>query len=599
MTQSRKQRAGDGGSGFAPWAASWRATLVLASCVTAARLVYLRWLCPYNLVEDEAFYWEWSRRLEWSYYSKGPGVAWTIAFSRGLLGDSTSPGAAEFVIRAASPIFAGLTALLLAALARDATGERRAGFFAAACFLLVPMFQVSGLLFTIDGPYACCWAAGAWAAWRALGRGSRGAWAALAFALGAGFLYKYTILLLAPGVALFAIFAGRRGELRTARGWGWMLLAAIAIFGVCALPVIVWNHRNHWPTLAHLLGHLGVAGGDMPVTQGKGGWTYDPAWTLSFVGTQIGMIGPAIALMGIGAWRAWVGWRGTRTGGREGAETGGTPAPRTARVARAVDLGGPHVGEFFLLCCAVPLLAFYFVVSFAAEPEGNWALASYLTGACLGGLAVVRGMDALVRSRTRKNAASVWWHLTLIVGTVVALVTPRLDLIGRALQPGYEWIAERYESMTGRVRDASAGPRRPLVPVHRFMGADRMGSHVARLAEQLRGETGQEAFIVALHYGRAAHLAFYTPGRPTVYCSSALMLEGRRTQYDYWVETDLRQAAKLLNLPAVLVGGKSVDDWRPYFERVELVGTLEGDGKRGRPAFLGYGFKGFGQKDAR
>jgi undecaprenyl-diphosphatase len=30
---------------------------------------------------DEAHYWEWSRRLDWSYYSKGPMVAYLIALS--------------------------------------------------------------------------------------------------------------------------------------------------------------------------------------------------------------------------------------------------------------------------------------------------------------------------------------------------------------------------------------------------------------------------------------------------------------------------------------------------------------------------------------
>ena len=31
------------------------------------------------LIADEAHYWEWSRRLDWSYYSKGPMVAYLIA----------------------------------------------------------------------------------------------------------------------------------------------------------------------------------------------------------------------------------------------------------------------------------------------------------------------------------------------------------------------------------------------------------------------------------------------------------------------------------------------------------------------------------------
>jgi hypothetical protein len=73
-----------------PW---WRRTLLLVLGVTLARVLYLVFLCPYTLIEDEAHYWEWSRRLEWSYYTKGPGVAWSIAAATRLLGDH------EFAVR--------------------------------------------------------------------------------------------------------------------------------------------------------------------------------------------------------------------------------------------------------------------------------------------------------------------------------------------------------------------------------------------------------------------------------------------------------------------------------------------------------------------
>ncbi|MEO1718576.1 MAG: hypothetical protein AAFR76_15900, partial [Planctomycetota bacterium] len=53
----------------------------------------LLFLSPYALVEDEAHYWEWALRLDWSYYSKGPGVAWSIWLATSLLGN------AEGVIR--------------------------------------------------------------------------------------------------------------------------------------------------------------------------------------------------------------------------------------------------------------------------------------------------------------------------------------------------------------------------------------------------------------------------------------------------------------------------------------------------------------------
>src|SRR5262245_45599322 len=78
--------------------------LALVGAVTVLRLVYIFWLCPYNLVEDEASYWEWSRRLDWSYYSKGPGIAWAIRAATALLGTS------EAAIRTVPVISGGLAA---------------------------------------------------------------------------------------------------------------------------------------------------------------------------------------------------------------------------------------------------------------------------------------------------------------------------------------------------------------------------------------------------------------------------------------------------------------------------------------------------------
>ena len=43
-------------------------------------------LCPLELAPDEAHYWDWSRHLDWSYYSKGPLVAWLIRASCELFG---------------------------------------------------------------------------------------------------------------------------------------------------------------------------------------------------------------------------------------------------------------------------------------------------------------------------------------------------------------------------------------------------------------------------------------------------------------------------------------------------------------------------------
>jgi undecaprenyl-diphosphatase len=556
----------------------WTAIIAGVAILTLARLAYLAFWCPYSLVEDEAFYWEWSRRLELSYYTKGPGIAWTIAATTRLFGDT------EFGVRAAAPVCSGLTALALALLARRALASQRAAFYAAACFLLVPLFQVLGLLMTIDGPYALCWTLAALLAW--IGIKERRGWALalVGLMLGVGFLYKYTILLALPGLALAWWFtratpapASHPANTTTRRDHSALGLrlgafGAPLLFLVAIAPVIIWNAREGWPTIAHLLGHLGVAGGDTAVTQGSGGWTYNPMWTIGFLGTQVGMVGPVLALMLIG-------------------------------LARARREHPPHhparAGAMFLWWFGAPLLAFYILVSFIAEPEGNWALAAYLSWFPLAGLALARGMPewrakllawrTLPTPRPRRGffvrrpetLTQVLWYTTCVVGLATLAGLPLLVPLARLGD-----AAKRYP------RVARVVPDWAYIPVGRFTGAREIGAHVDRLMKEVYSAHGRDTFIVAMHYGRAAQLAFYMPTRPVVYCASSLV-GGRTTQYDYWDDTDLRRQPHLLGTNAIVIGSADMSVWTPYFDRVELVGKLDGEGKRNRPAYRAYGFKGF------
>jgi len=522
--------------------------LWLVAGVTLLRIVYLIWFCPYTLVEDEAHYWEWSRRLDWSYYTKGPGIAWTIGAWTWMF------GAAEWAIRLPGAIASGLTTLCVGLLAKRAFDSERAGFFAACAMLASPMFQSLGLMMTIDSPYAACWALAMLAAQRALGAGlavqrEPRYWVLVGAAVGVGTLYKYTMLLSLVGLVL-AAWALSRGEgatnLRSRRaGWGWVVGGLCAAL-LAASPIVVWNVREGWPTVAHLLGHLGLAGGDMPVTQSvDAGFHYNPMWTINYIITQAALLGPVLAIAGlviIKHWRTW--WS---------------------------DRGG--AGGLFLVLNGLPILFFYLLVSVVAEPEGNWPLAGYITLVAIAG----RGVDlyyswsrevATLRGGVVARWVRLLWHAAVIIGCVLAVALPRLDWLARV-------------PVVGR-----------LVPAHRFMGADLMGQHVERLLKELSaGDGSAGTFVVALHYGRASQIAYYLPGRPTVYCASSLLLSGRRTQYDYWPDTDLRVQQGLLGQNAVALGGTEAA-WLELFERVSLVGTLDGDGKKNRPAFLAYGFKG-------
>src|ERR1700756_4792085 len=60
---------------------AWACRLLAALLILGAAALHLSYLahhCPLDLAPDEAHYWDWSRHLDWSYYSKGPLVAYLI-----------------------------------------------------------------------------------------------------------------------------------------------------------------------------------------------------------------------------------------------------------------------------------------------------------------------------------------------------------------------------------------------------------------------------------------------------------------------------------------------------------------------------------------
>jgi 4-amino-4-deoxy-L-arabinose transferase-like glycosyltransferase len=550
---------------YASWARAWWPAAALIVAVTLLRVLYLALASPYTLVEDEAHYWEWARRLDWSYYSKGPGVAWTIAASD-WLASRVGLGGTEFAVRLPAALFGGVLLLGVAGLARSVTRDGRAAFMAAVCLSLAPAFQVSSLLMTIDVPYAACWAVAAWCAHAALRRGVGSAWLGFGAAVGVGFLFKYTILLLVPGIVLYALVMRRSiAPVRKGRVAGGLLLASLAL-----VPVLVWNAQHGWPTVQHLLGHLGVSGGDTPARHGEGkGWNWSPAWLPQFVGSQIAMIGPVLALMGWSVYRA----------------------VKTRRSETAV---GVWADLSFLIWCAAPIIVFYLLVTLVTEPEGNWPLAGYVSLAALAGWGVLEAQRDWRRRAEAGTLSGRWvlgtsgtvprlvWRTSIFFGVAVALLMVRLDVVAtsrpmRLVESGLRALG---------VYDSS----RPLVPLGRIMGA----RTVAQSAQDLRGrvalETGREPLVIAQQYGRASQLAFYMDGRPLVYCSSSRS-EGRRTQYDMWEETSLDKP-ELLGQDAICVGGH-LYQWEPAFERVVEFGMLEGEPKASRLTFIGYGFKGF------
>src|SRR5262245_32109308 len=69
---------------------AWPWHLLAAGLILAAaglHVAYLTSAAALDLAPDEAHYWDWSRHLDWSYYSKGPLVAYLIRLGCVLASD--------------------------------------------------------------------------------------------------------------------------------------------------------------------------------------------------------------------------------------------------------------------------------------------------------------------------------------------------------------------------------------------------------------------------------------------------------------------------------------------------------------------------------
>ena len=539
-----------------------REALLLVALVTLARILYIAFFCPYNLVEDEAQYWVWSLRPDWSYYSKGPGIAWSIWASTHLFGIS------EWGVRAFAPLYAAISALAIAGLSADAFRDRRASVAGAAIFFLIPAFVISGtFLMTIDGPMIALWAIACWAGFRAFYRASRSAWLALGLALGIGFLFKYTIALLIPSLLIaWVLDRKRRNTTTPLRPRIAIVLACIAL-GL--LPIAIWNYQNGWPAIAHFLGHAKLPGGDRPA--GVEVSRYTPKWTFEFLGTQLAAIGPALVLM-------WLGYRVARSHR--------LPAAPHTSLPYVPDEPFPFSPSTYLASAGLPTLIFYFCATFLTSVEANWPIGGFVSLIPFAAIAVVHGMNdwrarmarwrAIPRAqrpregfllRRPETASQVCWHLTLACGIVVSLLILRLDLIAK-----FPEVARR-------------------VALHRLMGAPQFARAIQALAMKETIPALGRPLLISYHYGVAAQLTFYLPDHPMVFVAGS-HLGYRRTQWDLWPDMSLENPA-LLGRNALLIGaGES--QWKPAFRTLAEIGHLPEDLRRDRWVYFGEGFRGFG-----
>lgn len=311
-----------------------RYALALVCGLTALRLAVL-FATPLELYPDEAQYWLWSRTLDFGYFSKPPMIAWLIALTTGLGGDT------EPYVRIAAPLLHAGAALALFGVGRRLYGAKT-GLVACAVYSLMPGVQLSSGVISTDAPllFFLSLALLAYVSPRTVL-----AAAGLGAALGLAMLSKYAAAYAVGGIALHLILSK---EARTT----WTLptaAAAIAAFAAVLAPNLIWNANHDFSTLEH--------------TAANAHWDSQIGGFLElgdFLGSQFGVFGPVPFAVLIGG---------------------------AAVLAFRKKLQSPDV---LLLCLTLPPLVAIAAQAFISRANANWAASAYVAGSVLAAAWLVR-----------------------------------------------------------------------------------------------------------------------------------------------------------------------------------------------------------------
>jgi 4-amino-4-deoxy-L-arabinose transferase-like glycosyltransferase len=441
--------------GMSPGAA---AILVIAS-VTAMRFFYCTWL---PMIPDETYYFQWSRHLDASYFSKGPAVAYTIAVGAALWGDN------NFGIRFFAVMLSAGTAWQIFLLARRWYDETTA-LIAVLIAGVVPLYAVGAIVMTIDPLSAFFWI---WAAnlfSRAIDSDRLPDWLLTGFAVGSGFLAKYLNALELLAFLIFLLLVPARRQLLLKPGFWSMLAVAV----LCTTPVLWWNDQHHWASATQLgnRGHLNEP------------FHLSFSTFLNFLGLQAVVISPLLFLALLA------------TAFRVCADRF---KKRTSR---------ENEGELLLLLLFLSVFLFYAALALHLRGEPNWPAVSYLT---LIIIMAAQWRKILASGKGRPFIVTAFvlaWLETVLLHNPESLHFPqKLDPIGRAV--GWTEIAAHLDNL------------------RREQHADVLIADAYKEASIFSFHLPDKAFIYTLRHNPPANQFDFWPSYPTGASHRALWITG-------------------------------------------------------------------------
>jgi hypothetical protein len=539
-----------------PWLTPAVCRAIFAGLLLFGLVSHVRYLthdCPIDLSGDEAHYWDWSRQLDWSYYSKGPLVAYIIRASCWALGQDSMPA-----VRFPAVVLATGTSILTYLLTRKLFGSDRLALGTVLMYHVVPMFVAGSMLMTIDPPFFFCWALATYLLAHAALDGRRWVWPVIGVVVGVGFLAKYSMLLWFVPMVLFLVTDREaRRALRSPGPW-----VAIGLSLLFLTPVAVWNARHGWVSFHHVATQTGTsADGKFRITN-----------VLEFLGGQLGVVGPGIfVIMAAGVLYAI-------NPHRTGVDEEGRPVRRLW--PRALEgRPEPRVREMrFLAWFGVIFFGLTFLSSFRTKVQLNWPAPAYFT------LMILAAYFLATRMRDARAWRGWRWWLWPTVAFGVLMMPVAHDV--EVLFPAVRWVNAHASEWRKQKDDrllAWLGKRVPKGGIDarkvdftaKLKGWAELGD---ALSEEMNA-LGPGAFVLCEDYQQTAEAAFYMKGQPRTFYMGSYFRDDpkRQTQYDLWPDRTLEPPSGPIGRNAIYVGhtDQPTRDLREAFERVEGVTVMK------------------------